>query len=315
MNTHYAVEINNLTKKFGKQIAVDHISLRIKTGEIIGILGTNGAGKTTTIRMMTELLKPTSGTIKIFGRDIEKESKKESKVVRSLFSLTGQYASIDEDLSAKENLIIFSRLNGLSHHESIIRTNELLREFSLINSADKTVSNFSGGMRRRLDLAVSLISHPKLIFLDEPTTGLDPRTRIQMWSIIKKLVSTGSTIVLTTQYLEEVDQLADRIAVIDHGKIVSLGTPDELKSQIGSTKLYITFSNEFQTKQAQIIIKSLLNESIKQTENSISVDLHDINKVTPILEKLSNNHITLTNLSIEKPSMDDVFFALTIGKN
>lgn len=311
MNTHYAVEINNLTKKFGKQIAVDHISLRIKTGEIIGILGPNGAGKTTIIRMMTELLKPTSGTIKIFGRDIEKES----KVVRSLFGLTGQYASIDEDLSAKENLIIFSRLNGLSHHESIIRTNELLREFSLINSADKTVSNFSGGMRRRLDLAVSLISHPKLIFLDEPTTGLDPRTRIQMWSIIKKLVSTGSTIILTTQYLEEVDQLADRIAVIDHGKIVSLGTPDELKSQIGNTKLYITFSNEFQTKQAQIIIKSLLNESIKQTGNSISVDLRDINKVTPILENLSNNHIMLTNLSIEKPSMDDVFFALTVGKN
>lgn len=213
MNEEYAIEINDLTKVFAKQTAVDHVSLNVKKGEVFGLLGPNGAGKTTTLRMITTLLKPTSGSIKIFGYDTQKND----KLVRSMFGLTGQYASVDEDISARENLMIFSRLNGLTHSEAKKRTNELLEEFSLQASADKSISNFSGGMRRRLDLAVSLISRPTLIFLDEPTTGLDPRTRTQMWDTIRSLVEQGSTIVLTTQYLEEADELADRIAVIDHG--------------------------------------------------------------------------------------------------
>lgn len=201
MTEEYAVEINGLTKTFGQQTAVDQVSFNIKRGEVFGLLGPNGAGKTTTLRMMTTLLQPTSGDIKIFGHDV----KTESQTVRSLFGLTGQYASVDEDISARENLMIFSRLNGLSRQEAKARTAELLEEFSLVNSADKAISNFSGGMRRRLDLAVSLITRPALIFLDEPTTGLDPRTRTQMWATIRQLVAAGSTIVLTTQYLEEAD--------------------------------------------------------------------------------------------------------------
>lgn len=176
MTEEYAVEINGLTKTFGQQTAVDQVSFNIKRGEVFGLLGPNGAGKTTTLRMMTTLLQPTSGDIKIFGHDV----KTESQTVRSLFGLTGQYASVDEDISARENLMIFSRLNGLSRQEAKVRTTELLEEFSLVNSADKAISNFSGGMRRRLELAVSLITRPALIFLDEPTTGLDPRTRTQM---------------------------------------------------------------------------------------------------------------------------------------
>ncbi len=311
MDERFAIEISNLTKKFGKQVVVDDISLNIKQGEIIGILGPNGAGKTTMIRMMTTLLKPTTGSIKIFGHDVEDES----KVVRSLFGLTGQYTSIDEELSAKENLMIFSRLNGLSHKDSIKRTNELLEEFSLVNSADKAISDFSGGMRRRLDLAVSLIARPELIFLDEPTTGLDPRTRTQMWSTIQDLIAQGSTIVLTTQYLEEADQLADRIAVIDHGKLVSVGTPVELKKQVGNTKLRISLLDEAQATQTKEIVNSVLDEEANQSGHKVTADLQDTNKVSEILDQLAQSNITLTNLSIEQPSMDDVFFALTVGKN
>lgn len=281
MTEEYAVEINGLTKTFGQQTAVDQVSFNIKRGEVFGLLGPNGAGKTTTLRMMTTLLQPTSGDIKIFGHDV----KTESQTVRSLFGLTGQYASVDEDISARENLMIFSRLNGLSRQEAKARTAELLEEFSLVNSADKAISNFSGGMRRRLDLAVSLIIRPALIFLDEPTTGLDPRTRTQMWDTIRQLVAAGSTIVLTTQYLEEADELADRIAVIDHGKLVSIGTPAELKAQVGGAKL------------------------------RVEVAIDDINTVAGVLQAITAAGVTMTNMSVEQPSMDDVFFALTVGKN
>ena len=259
MSEEYAVEIEGLTKTFGTQTAVDNVSFNIKRGEVFGLLGPNGAGKTTTLRMMTTLLKPTSGTIQIFGHDV----KKEPQVVRSLFGLTGQYASVDEDISARENLMIFSRLNGLSRREAKERTEELLNEFSLVASADKAISNFSGGMRRRLDLAVSLISRPALIFLDEPTTGLDPRTRTQMWDTIRELVAEGSTIVLTTQYLEEADELADRIALIDHGKLVSLGTPAELKAQVGGAKLRLEMTDAQQADQAKQIVTDALHEEVK----------------------------------------------------
>lgn len=311
MCKEHAIEINNLTKKFGQQTAVDHVSLNIKQGEVFGILGPNGAGKTTTLRMITTLLQPTSGTIQIFGHNV----KEEPQLVRSLFGLTGQYASVDEDISARENLMIFSRLNGLSRQEAKKRTAELLEEFSLIDSADKAISNFSGGMRRRLDLAVSLITRPALIFLDEPTTGLDPRTRNQMWDTIRQLVAAGSTIVLTTQYLEEADKLADRIAVIDHGKLVSVGTPAELKSQVGGSKLRIELVDEQQGKHAAKIISDLLRVTPLVTNNIVEVPVTDIDIVTTILQRLISINISITNMSVKEPSMDDVFFALTTGKN
>lgn len=311
MTEEYAVEINGLTKTFGQQTAVDQVSFNIKRGEVFGLLGPNGAGKTTTLRMMTTLLQPTSGDIKIFGHDV----KTESQTVRSLFGLTGQYASVDEDISARENLMIFSRLNGLSRQEAKVRTTELLEEFSLVNSADKAISNFSGGMRRRLDLAVSLITRPALIFLDEPTTGLDPRTRTQMWDTIRQLVAAGSTIVLTTQYLEEADELADRIAVIDHGKLFSIGTPAELKAQVGGAKLRVEVADDAQAEQARGVMADTLPATPQVTRNVVEVAIDDINTVAGVLQAITAAGVTMTNMSVEQPSMDDVFFALTVGKN
>ncbi|MHB9628076.1 ATP-binding cassette domain-containing protein [Weissella cibaria] len=311
MTEEYAVEINGLTKTFGQQTAVDQVSFNIKRGEVFGLLGPNGAGKTTTLRMMTTLLQPTSGDIKIFGHDV----KTESQTVRSLFGLTGQYASVDEDISARENLMIFSRLNGLSRQEAKVRTTELLEEFSLVNSADKAISNFSGGMRRRLDLAVSLITRPALIFLDEPTTGLDPRIRTQMWATIRQLVAAGSTIVLTTQYLEEADELADRIAVIDHGKLVSIGTPAELKAQVGGAKLRVEVVDDAQAEQARGVMANTLPATPQVTRNVVEVAIDDINTVAGVLQAITAAGVTMTNMSVEQPSMDDVFFALTVGKN
>lgn len=311
MTEEYAVEINGLTKTFGQQTAVDQVSFNIKRGEVFGLLGPNGAGKTTTLRMMTTLLQPTSGDIKIFGHDV----KTESQTVRSLFGLTGQYASVDEDISARENLMIFSRLNGLSRQEAKVRTTELLEEFSLVNSADKAISNFSGGMRRRLDLAVSLITRPALIFLDEPTTGLDPRIRTQMWATIRQLVAAGSTIVLTTQYLEEADELADCIAVIDHGKLVSIGTPAELKAQVGGAKLRVEVVDDAQAEQARGVMANTLPATPQVTRNVVEVAIDDINTVAGVLQAITAAGVTMTNMSVEQPSMDDVFFALTVGKN
>ncbi len=311
MTEEYAVEINGLTKTFGQQTAVDQVSFNIKRGEVFGLLGPNGAGKTTTLRMMTTLLQPTSGDIKIFGHDV----KTESQTVRSGFGVTGQYASVDEDISARENLMIFSRLNGLSRQEAKVRTTELLEEFSLVNSADKAISNFSGGMRRRLDLAVSLITRPALIFLDDPTTGLDPRTRTQMWDTIRQLVAAGSTIVLTTQYLEEADELADRIAVIDHGKLVSIGTPAELKAQVGGAKLRVEVADDAQAEQARGVMAETLPATPQVTRNVVEVAIDDINTVAGVLQAITAAGVTMTNMSVEQPSMDDVFFALTVGKN
>lgn len=311
MSEKYAVQVNHLSKTFNQKKVVDDISFNIKPGEIFALLGPNGAGKTTTLRMMTTLLKPTSGSITIMGYDTQKEPQK----VRSLFGLTSQDASIDKDLSARENLMIFARLNGLSRKDAKVRTEELLTEFSLINSADKALSTFSGGMRRRLDLAVSLIARPAVIFLDEPTTGLDPQTRIQMWDTIRALVKAGSTIILTTQYLEEADQLADHIAMIDHGKMVGYGTPNELKAKVENEKLNLKFEDENQAEKAVQSIQSDLKEKVQQNGNSVVIPISDINEVPIILHQLTQANLKISDLNVKQPSMDDVFFAMTVGKN
>lgn len=311
MSEEFAIEVSHLTKTFGKKNAVDDISLNVKKGEVFGLLGPNGAGKTTTLRMITTLLKSTSGSVKIFGHDVNEDS----RLVRSMFGLTGQYASVDEDISARENLMIFSRLNGLSRSESKQRTNDLLEEFSLVNSADKAISNFSGGMRRRLDLAISLITQPPLIFLDEPTTGLDPRTRNQMWDTIRDLVAKGSTIVLTTQYLEEADELADRVAVIDHGKLIKMGTPAKLKADIGGSALSLTLEKSDQVEEAKSLLKHTLGTDAQVYGEELQAPLEDTNQVVSILNRLKEKNINIANISVKEPSMDDVFFALTVGKN
>ncbi|MBL3531580.1 ATP-binding cassette domain-containing protein [Companilactobacillus zhachilii] len=311
MTINNAIEVSHLTKKFNDKIAVNDISFDVKQGEVFGLLGPNGAGKTTTLRMITTLLKSSSGTVKIFGHDTASEG----KLARSMFGLTGQYASVDEDISARENLMIFSRLNGLSRMESKKRTEELLEEFSLINSADKSLKDFSGGMRRRLDLAVSLITRPALIFLDEPTTGLDPRTRTQMWDTIRDLVKQGSTIVLTTQYLDEADQLADRVAVIDHGKLVKIGTPQELKQQIGGTDLSFTIRDKSQVNSATRLVEDKLKTASRLAGQRLSTNLSDIGQLATLLTAFQQNKISISDLTVQEPSLDDVFMNLTVGKN
>ncbi|MQS51978.1 ATP-binding cassette domain-containing protein [Companilactobacillus mishanensis] len=311
MTNENAIEIKNLTKKFGDNIAVNDISFDVKPGEVFGLLGPNGAGKTTTLRMITTLLKQDSGTIKIFGHDTAKEGKD----ARSMFGLTGQYASVDEDITARENLMIFSRLNGLTRAQSKQRTEELLSEFSLENSADKNLKDFSGGMRRRLDLAVSLITRPALIFLDEPTTGLDPRTRLQMWETIRQLVKQGSTIILTTQYLDEADQLADRIAVIDHGKLVKIGTPEELKQCVGGTKLKFVVDDDGKIQEVENMLNKQFSLNPNVTDNKVDLILNKKNQLVAVLNALDEDNISTSHLVVEEPSLDDVFMSLTVGKN
>jgi len=306
--TVYAIEAQGLTKKFGDNIAVDAVDLKVPAGVIYGVLGPNGAGKTTTINMLATLLKPDAGTAKIFGHDVVHES----QIVRQLIGVTGQYASVDEKLSAIENLIIFGRLLGLSSQQARQKAEELLEEFGLTDASKRPLEKFSGGMRRRLDLAASLIAQPPLIFLDEPTTGLDPRTRNQMWRTIRRLVKDGSTILLTTQYLEEADQLADYIAVIDKGHVVAEGTPNELKRSIGVATLEVGVSDEkFVAKATQIVEKVLGVKTQNPAPQIITAPMAHPDIVTDLLIALREQGIKLDEVSVQKPTLDEVFFALT----
>lgn len=303
-----AIEVKGLVKKFGDNTAVDKLDLTVEAGQIYGVLGPNGAGKTTTINMLATLMKPDGGSAKVFGRDVMQEA----QTVRGLIGVTGQYASVDEKLSATENLIIFGRLLGLSRKDAKAKARELLEEFGLTDAAKRPLSKFSGGMRRRLDLAASLIAQPPLIFLDEPTTGLDPRTRNQMWATIRRLVAGGSTILLTTQYLEEADQLADRIAVIDKGRVVAEGTPDELKKSVGSAVLQLRIKDPARLGDATDIVERVLNAKSQSPESDLlSAPLKNPDTVTDLLIALRAEAITLTEVNVQKPSLDEVFFALT----
>ncbi len=277
--------------------------------KFFGILGPNGAGKTTFLRMLATLTKVTSGSASIFGNDLTKDGAK----VRNFIGLTGQYASVDEELTGMENMIIFGQLNGLSKKEAKKRGLELLKQFSLTEAKDKSISAFSGGMRRRLDLAVSLITKPPLIFLDEPTTGLDPRTRGEMWKTIRELVKGGSTIVLTTQYLDEADQLADRIAIIDHGSVIAQGTPSELKNILGETTFELSLIESSQIKQAKEMIEQKFNiEVIVLPEfATLSIKVTDTKIMTQILLLLETEHIAINEFETRKPTLDEVFLELT----
>ena len=311
INSVPAVEAIGLVKTFGKNRAVDGVNLTIPTGTICGVLGPNGAGKTTTINMLATLLKPDAGTAKIFGYDVRKDT----QIVRQLIGLTGQYATIDENLTAVENLKIFARLLGFSRAESKRKAEELLTEFSLSEAANRELAKFSGGMRRRLDLAASLLSSPPLIFLDEPTTGLDPRTRTQMWQTIRRLVKNGSTILLTTQYLDEADQLADQIVVIDKGKVVANDTPAGLKRSVSASSLHLTVKNpDYARKAAQIAEKILGVKAQIPEAAEIAVPLSDTAKLVDVLTALKETEIDITAVNVREPSLDEVFFALTGGK-
>ncbi|WP_305092485.1 ATP-binding cassette domain-containing protein [Prescottella sp. R16] len=304
-----AIEAVGLVKTFGRQRAVDGVSLTVPTGSVYGVLGPNGAGKTTTVRMLATLLRPDGGQARVFGRDVVRES----TAVRSLVGVTGQYASVDEDLTATENLVIFSRLLGLSRGSAKRKAADLLEEFALTEAASKPLKNFSGGMRRRLDLAASLIAHPPLLFLDEPTTGLDPRTRAQMWETIRRLVAEGSTVLLTTQYLDEADQLADRIAVIDRGRVIADGTADELKASVGTSALQVTLADRSRLDEARTLISTALGTAATVTPESgrITAPLQDPSVTADLLVRLRDRSIAVDELTVSKPSLDEVFLTIT----
>jgi ABC-2 type transport system ATP-binding protein len=306
--TNLAVEAKALIKVFGDNRAVDGVDMQVPEGSIYGVLGPNGAGKTTVINILSTLLKADGGTAKVFGHDVRKEA----QIVRQLIGLTGQSASVDEALSATENLVIFSRLLGLNRTEAKRKTTELLEEFNLTDAAKRPLSKFSGGMRRRLDLAASLIAQPPLIFLDEPTTGLDPRTRNQMWDTIRRLVTNGSTVLLTTQYLDEADQLADRIAVIDRGKVVAEGTPDELKTSVGLATLQLQIAHQKDVTKAHELVQSVLKAKAQIIEPLlITAPMADPERVTDLLIDLRKADIRLAEVSVLKPTLDEVFLTIT----
>ncbi|WP_280347645.1 ATP-binding cassette domain-containing protein [Nocardia neocaledoniensis] len=304
-----AVEADGLVKVFGKQRAVDGVSLAVPRGSVYGVLGPNGAGKTTTIKMLATLLRPDGGSARIFGNDVVERP----NAVRSLLGVTGQYASVDEMLTATENLIIFGRLLGLSRPDARRKAVELLEEFDLTEAANKPLKNFSGGMRRRLDLAASLISTPPLLFLDEPTTGLDPRTRAQMWDTIRRLVTEGATVLLTTQYLDEADQLADRIAVIDHGRVIADGTADQLKASIGGSSVHLTLLDRDQLDEARRIVGDFLGVAaqISPEAGRLTAALPDPNLTAELLIRLRDWEIGVEEITVSKPTLDEVFLTIT----
>jgi ABC-2 type transport system ATP-binding protein len=307
--TDWAIEAHGLVKTFGDNRAVDGVDLSVRAGTVYGVLGPNGAGKTTTISMLATLLRPDGGEATIFGHDVVKQS----QIVRQLIGVTAQFASVDETLSATENLVIFGRLLGLGRAEAKKKAEDLLEEFSLTEAAKRPLKKFSGGMRRRLDLAASLIAQPPLIFLDEPTTGLDPRTRAQMWDTIRRLVASGSTVLLTTQMLDEADQLADRIAVIDTGRVVAEGTADELKASVGSASLQLRLEDIADTEDALRAIQSVLHVPGTPSPEAarITVPMADVDRVTDLLITLREAGIHLAEMSVQKPTLDEVFLTIT----
>ncbi|HEY4964137.1 MAG TPA: ATP-binding cassette domain-containing protein [Candidatus Saccharimonadales bacterium] len=303
----YAIEVKNLTKSYGSNDVLRGIDFRVEQGSMLALLGPNGAGKTTTIRILSTLLKLDSGTVTISGYDVVKQPEK----VRSVIGLTGQSAAIDELLTGRENLIMMGRLYRLTSSSAKSRAHELLEEFDLLDAADRPTKTYSGGMSRRLDLAVSLIATPPIIFLDEPTTGLDPRSRLAMWDIIKSLMASGTTILLTTQYLEEADQLADQIIVIDGGKVIANGTSSQLKSKVGKDRLELIFNNAESLASAITILGKLVASSDDKAL-SLSLPLIDINiDVKEVLDKLYKAKLSIVSMEVHKPTLDDVFLSLT----
>jgi ABC-2 type transport system ATP-binding protein len=304
-----AVDATGLVKAFGSVRAVDGIDLEVPRGKVFGVLGPNGAGKTTMLKMLATLLPIDSGSARVFGVDVAANPHR----VRELIGVTGQYASVDENLTGNENLVLFGRLLGLSRADARKTATELLASFGLSDAAAMQIKKYSGGMRRRLDLAASLISRPPLLFLDEPTTGLDPRTRGQMWETIRKLVRDGATVLLTTQYLDEADQLADYIVVIDRGKKVAAGTPDELKSSVGNSTLHVRLVDREQTATAAELVARVMGEAPVLTPEAggLSIALADANRAADVLIALRQAGVGITTASVRQPTLDEVFLALT----
>ncbi|MEU8018315.1 ATP-binding cassette domain-containing protein [Micromonospora parva] len=314
--TGLAIEAEGLTRSFGDTRALAGIDLQVPAGTVYGLLGPNGAGKTTAVRVLATLLRPDGGSARVFGHDVVTEADK----VRSRVSLTGQYASVDEDLTGTENLVLLARLLGLRKPAARERAAALLAAFGLTEASDRQVKKYSGGMRRRIDIAASILNTPDLLFLDEPTTGLDPRSRNQVWEIVRAVVSHGTTVLLTTQYLDEADQLAGRIAVVDHGRVIAEGTPGELKSSIGSGTVHLRLRNPGQRPEAERVLREALGVPVQLAADPVALtarvgeagtDLDASAQAARVLSDLAREGIVVDNFSLGQPSLDEVFLALT----
>ncbi|MCT1618777.1 ATP-binding cassette domain-containing protein [Janibacter hoylei] len=306
--TSPVIEARGLVKTFGDFVAVDDVSFEVPRGTVFGLLGPNGAGKTTTVRMMTTLATPTRGTATVAGHDVVREP----DAVRASMGLTAQGATVDDLLTGRENLRLIGDLYGLPGREVRRRAEDLLERFSLTEAGDKVVKDYSGGMRRRIDLAVSLIAHPSVLFLDEPTTGLDPRSRVELWEVLRDLVREGTTLLLTTQYLDEADQLADQICVIDHGRIIAQGTPLELKNQSGATSLVVTVSRHDEVSRAAELVRGAVGEvHVDADARRLTAPGAGVADLTRIAGALDGAGIEVDDLGMQRPSLDDVFLSLT----
>ena len=305
-----AIKASGLAKAYGDVVALNGIDIEVEQGTVLGLLGPNGSGKTTTVRILATLLQADSGTASVGGFDVATQPDE----VRSVIGLTGQYAAVDEYLTGRENLELFGRLFHLSKFDAAKRAAELLDRFDLSDAADRGIKGYSGGMRRRLDLAASLIGRPNVLFLDEPTTGLDPRSRQGMWEVIEDLISEGTTVLLTTQYLEEADQLANRIVVLDHGNVIAKGTSNELKSQVGGDRIEIVVESAGDVTKASGLIQEF-GSAPAITEDLTKTILLPVaggsTAIVNIVRKLDENKISIADIALRRPTLDDVFLSLT----
>jgi ABC-2 type transport system ATP-binding protein len=307
--TNHAIETTGLVKSFGPTRAVDGVDLAVAAGTVYGLLGPNGAGKTTTIRVLATLLRPDAGSARVLGHDVVREAAS----VRAKVSLTGQFASVDEDLTGRENLILVARLLGFSWRAARQRADSLLEAFDLADAAGRQVRKYSGGMRRRLDIAASLVTTRALLFLDEPTTGLDPRSRSQVWDIVRAIAAEGTTVLLTTQYMDEADRLADRLAVIDHGKVIAEGTSRDLKASVGGNAIHVRVGSPDRLDEAASLLRRILGPDVRNGSDALTLSAHasDGTRVAEALAALSQADVGVTEFSLGQPSLDEVFFALT----
>jgi ABC-2 type transport system ATP-binding protein len=304
------IRTSGLVKRYGKVVALDGLDLVVPKGTILGLLGPNGAGKTTAVRILTTLLKPDEGTVEVVGLDVRAEPGK----VRERIGLSGQNAAIDEHLTGFENLDMVGRMYHLGRQKSRVRARELLERFELSEAADRPAKTYSGGMRRRLDLAAALVAEPEVLFLDEPTTGLDPRSRAQMWDTIQELVRGGSTVLLTTQYMEEADRLANDIVVIDRGRMIAQGTPDELKTQIGGERVGVVLASSDDLAPAEAILAGLSVDEVqteKQTRKLSAGVTRGAEDLRQVLQRLAEANIKVVDVGLHRPTLDDVFLSLT----